>query len=102
MAKITQATKESSKKADVILQREDDQGLVHLTLNRPGQFYVLSEELLTALKKELDRIAVDQSCRVVVIGGNGKAFSAGHDLKQMHSNPSENYCQGNCSSNVTA
>ena len=40
---------------------------------------------------ELDAVAGDESVRVVVIGAEGKAFSAGHDLKQMRAEPSLGY-----------
>jgi enoyl-CoA hydratase/carnithine racemase len=62
-------------------------GVVHLTLNRPEQFNALSDQMLAALDAELMRIGADPSARVVVIGGAGKAFCAGHDLKQMKANP---------------
>jgi enoyl-CoA hydratase/carnithine racemase len=64
-------------------------GVATLTLNRPGQFNSLSEELLGELQAALDSIAADPSLRVVVIAGAGKAFCAGHDLKQMRANHSK-------------
>jgi enoyl-CoA hydratase/carnithine racemase len=64
-----------------------------LTLNRPGQYNALSEQMLGALCAALDTIAADSAVRVVVLGGAGKAFCAGHDLKQMKSNPSQEYYQ---------
>ena len=71
--------------------RSDQEGVATLTLNRPKQFNAMSEELLAALQAELDAIAADDSVRVVVIAANGRAFSAGHDLKQMRSNPRQAY-----------
>ncbi len=71
--------------------RSDQDGVTTLTLNRPKQFNAMSEELLAALQAELDAIAADDSVRVVVIAANGRAFSAGHDLKQMRSNPRQKY-----------
>jgi enoyl-CoA hydratase/carnithine racemase len=68
-------------------------GVVHLTLNRPQHFNALSEQMLAELTVALDRIASDESARVVVIGGAGKAFCAGHDLKQMRANPRLEYYQ---------
>ncbi|HUN93225.1 MAG TPA: enoyl-CoA hydratase [Burkholderiaceae bacterium] len=68
--------------APLVLRRRDA-GVVHLTLNRPAQFNALSEEMLDALQAELEAVAADATARVVVIGGAGKAFCAGHDLKQM-------------------
>jgi enoyl-CoA hydratase/carnithine racemase len=64
-----------------------------LTLNRPGQYNALSEQMLSALSAALDAIAADSAVRVVVLGGAGKAFCAGHDLKQMKANPSQEYYQ---------
>ncbi|MCB1917828.1 MAG: enoyl-CoA hydratase [Rhodocyclaceae bacterium] len=72
--------------ADGILLRRDDGGICHLTLNRPNQFNALSLEMLETLLAELDRIAADPAQRVVVLGGAGKAFCAGHDLKEMRAN----------------
>lgn len=65
------------------LLREDQGGVARLTLNRPAAFNSLSRELLTCLEEELARLAADRTVRVVVIGGAGKAFCAGHDLKEM-------------------
>jgi enoyl-CoA hydratase/carnithine racemase len=70
-----------------------EQGLVRLTLNRPDQFNALSEELLSAMQEAISRIANDSSVRVVIIAAAGKAFCAGHDLKQMMGQPSLGYYQ---------
>jgi enoyl-CoA hydratase/carnithine racemase len=77
----------------LVLQRFTN-GVAFLTLNRPGQYNVLSEQMLAALHGALERLAADSSVRVVVLGGAGKAFCAGHDLKQMRANPSLEYYQG--------
>ncbi len=66
-----------------ILLRSDDDGIVTLTLNRPAQYNALSGDLLSSLQFELDQIAQDDSLRVVIIAAAGKAFCAGHDLKEM-------------------
>lgn len=76
-----------------ILVREDREGVATLTLNRPSQFNSLSEELLDELQSTLNIIAKDASVRTVVIAGAGKAFCAGHDLKQMRANHSKGYMQ---------
>ena len=60
-------------------------GIATLTLNRPHQYNALSEDMLVALQEALDEIAGDETVRVVVIAANGKAFCAGHDLKEMRS-----------------
>ncbi len=74
-----------------VLTDYDARGVVRLTLNRPRQFNALSEEMLAALQAELDAIAANPQTRVVVIAGQGKAFCAGHDLKQMRANSNQAY-----------
>ncbi len=69
--------------AGPILLRHDAQSIAGLTLNRPDAFNALSKELLSALQAELDAIKNDPDIRVVVITGRGRAFCAGHDLKEM-------------------
>lgn len=66
-----------------------DNGVQTLTLNRPAQYNALSEELLDALAAALDRAAADAAVRVVVLAAAGKAFCAGHDLKQMRARERE-------------
>lgn len=79
--------------AEPLLLRHDAAGVTTLTLNRPLQFNSLSEELLGELQVALDAIARDADVRVVVVAGAGKAFCAGHDLKQMRANHSKAYMQ---------
>ncbi len=76
-----------------LLSQRDDRGVLTLTLNRPAAFNALSDELLGALQMEFARIAQDTSVRVIVVAGAGKAFCAGHDLKQMRAEPSLDYYQ---------
>jgi enoyl-CoA hydratase/carnithine racemase len=85
MSAVLQASNEP------VLLRHDAGGIATVTLNRPKQYNALSEELLTELQSALDSIAKDWSVRVVVIAGNGAAFCAGHDLKQMRANPKKAY-----------
>jgi enoyl-CoA hydratase/carnithine racemase len=65
--------------------------VITLTLNRPQAFNALSEGMLEALQAALDRVNSDHSARVVVIAAVGKAFCAGHDLKEMRAEPSQAY-----------
>ncbi|MGA0796800.1 MAG: enoyl-CoA hydratase [Quisquiliibacterium sp.] len=67
--------------------------VVTLTLNRPAQFNALSEGMLDALDEALSVIAADDSVRVVVLAAAGKAFCAGHDLREMRASPSLEYYQ---------
>jgi len=71
---------------DAILLRHDAEGVATLTINRPAQFNALSMVMLETLDGALAEIARDPTVRVVVIAGAGKAFCAGHDLKEMRGN----------------
>ena len=75
----------------LVLTSIDARGVATITLNRPQAFNSLSEAMLDALQTELDRLAQDESVRVVVIAAAGKAFCAGHDLKEMRAEPSQAY-----------
>ena len=77
----------------VLQVTREARGVVTLTLNRPLAFNALSESLLAALQTELDALAQDASVRVVVLAAAGKAFCAGHDLKEMRAQPSLAYYQ---------
>ena len=71
--------------------KEQEDGVVTLTLNRGEKFNPLSEEMLSALQAEINAIAADSHARVVILAASGKAFCAGHDLKQMRASPSQAY-----------
>jgi enoyl-CoA hydratase/carnithine racemase len=75
----------------VVLRSQDARGVVTLTLNRPHAFNALSEAMLAALQREFDATGKDESARVVVLAAEGKAFCAGHDLKEMRAKPSLEY-----------
>ena len=81
----------SQEEEPLVLRSHDTRGVVKLTLNRPRAFNALSEAMLAQLQGELDAIASDESARVVVIAAEGKAFCAGHDLKEMRADPSMKY-----------
>lgn len=74
-----------------VLVQRDSRGVATLTLNRPAAFNALSEGMLAALQAELDALAADEAVRVVVLAAAGKAFCAGHDLKEMRAEPSLDY-----------
>ncbi|MCH7634156.1 MAG: enoyl-CoA hydratase/isomerase family protein, partial [Proteobacteria bacterium] len=74
-----------------LLLREESGGVCTLTLNRPDQYNALSEAMLGELQSALDAIAADSSVRVVVLAARGKAFCAGHDLKEMRAKPDQGY-----------
>lgn len=77
----------------LLLQDRDHRGVVTLTLNRPKTFNALSEAMLVALGEAVGTLADDESVRVIVLGAAGKAFCAGHDLKEMRAEPSLEYYQ---------
>ena len=75
----------------LLLQDRDERGVVTFTLNRPQAFNALSEAMLTALGDAFDALAEDQTVRAVILAASGKAFCAGHDLKEMRAEPSLAY-----------
>ena len=73
----------------LVLCATDARGVVVLTLNRPQAYNALSEAMLEALQAALDRVARDDTARVVVLAAAGRAFCAGHDLKEMRATPAQ-------------
>src|SRR5205809_1542862 len=90
-AEPASAPKALDAKEPVVLRSQGARGVITLTLNRPQAFNALSEAMLAALQLEFDAIAQDESVRVVVLAAEGKAFCAGHDLKEMRAAPSLEY-----------
>lgn len=78
---------------DVLTTTRDARGVVTLTLNDPARFNALGAEMLSALQQALDDAGRDESVRVVVLAAAGKAFCAGHNLKDMAANPELAYYQ---------
>lgn len=76
-----------------VLHTRDARGVHNLILNRPATFNALSEEMLAALQAALDAVALDASARIVVLSAQGKAFCAGHNLKEMRAHPELAYYQ---------
>ncbi|HEY8052723.1 MAG TPA: enoyl-CoA hydratase [Steroidobacteraceae bacterium] len=77
----------------LVTRARDPRGVVTLTLNRPQAFNALSSGMLAALQGELDVLQQDETVRVVVLAAAGKAFCAGHDLKEMRAQPALQYYQ---------
>jgi len=76
-----------------VLLREDADGIATLTMNRPDKYNALSNAMLDALQAEFDVLKDDRSVRVVILAARGKAFSAGHDLKEMRETPGREACK---------
>jgi enoyl-CoA hydratase/carnithine racemase len=73
--------------AEQTLLRRDSDGIAWLTMNRPAARNALSVNLMEALVAELQAIGAEPAVKVVVIGGAGPAFCAGHDLREMRARP---------------
>lgn len=84
---------ETKSLADELLREDRADGVSVLTLNRPGQFNALSSQLIARLQQEIDAIAADKAVRLVVIAGAGKAFCAGHDLREMRAEGEKAFMQ---------
>jgi len=69
--------------SDPILLRHDQDGIATLTLNAPASLNALSTAMIAAITAELARLAPDPQIRVVILRANGRAFCAGHDLREM-------------------
>ncbi len=78
---------------DVVLHSRDERGVHRITLNRPDTFNTLGEEMLTALQAALEAVAADPQARIVVLAAQGRAFCAGHNLKEMRAQPELAYYQ---------
>jgi enoyl-CoA hydratase/carnithine racemase len=65
--------------------------VVTITLNRPAQFNALSSDMLAALQNALHQVQSDRAVRVVVLAGSGRAFCAGHDLREMQAHPDQTW-----------
>lgn len=68
--------------SDLIL-RNDTGHVTRLVLNSPDNFNVLSAEMIATLYTTLAAVSAEEGVRVIILAANGKAFSAGHDLRQM-------------------
>jgi len=69
--------------SDDLVIREDRGAVTHLTLNLPGKLNALSDGMIAALSAQFSELMTSASQRVIVLKGAGKAFCAGHDLKEM-------------------
>lgn len=69
--------------SDPVLNVTTEGGVQTLTLNRPSALNAFNADLLTALDTALKAASEDDSVRVVVLTGEGRAFSAGVDLKVL-------------------
>lgn len=68
-----------------LIRRHDQDGIATVTLASPGTLNALSTPMLVALQDAFATLATDETIRVAILAAEGKAFSAGHDLKEMQS-----------------
>jgi len=62
---------------------EIDEGVAFIKINRPKALNALNQELLLELIAAFQGLDKDENIRVVILSGEGKAFVAGADLKEM-------------------
>lgn len=72
---------------ELLQTTRDTRGVVTLTLNDPARFNALGSDMLAALQQALDGVARDETARAVVLAASGRAFCAGHNLKDMAAHP---------------
>jgi len=69
----------------------DERGVYAFTMQDPQRFNALGSEMLQRLQQALDAVDRDAQARDVVLAGSGKAFCAGHNLKDMAAHPDLSY-----------
>ncbi len=77
--------------SDSLVLRKDENGICHLTMNRPKAYNALSLEMMSTLIRAFEDVSEDKSVRVVILSGAGKGFCAGHDLKELRSDADRAY-----------
>ena len=68
-----------------VISKDLGYGIKSITLNDPKSYNSLSFKTLNELSKLLKKFDADSKTRVIIIDGNGKGFSAGHNLKEVKS-----------------
>ena len=71
----------------LVLHTRCERGVHTVVLNRASTFNALSADMLTALQTAIDVVSQDATARILVIAAQGKAFCAGHNLKDMRAHP---------------
>lgn len=70
---------------DSPIRVHQDGAIARVGFNEPERYNPLRADVIEALHNALDAIAEDESIRVVILDAEGKAFSAGHDLREVRS-----------------
>lgn len=69
--------------AMALLNIEKTDAVAHIKMTAPERLNALSDEMIATLHAAFDDIAADSSIKAVILSGEGKAFCAGHNLKEM-------------------
>lgn len=77
--------------APLVTRAEAAPGVARVVLNRPTAYNALSLQMMTTIQQTLDAVAEDESVHAVILEGAGKGFCAGHDLKELRSDPTRNF-----------
>ena len=75
----------------LVLTERPQAGVLRLVMNRPDSFNALSSDMLTALDDALVQASQAADCRVIVLAAQGKAYCAGHDLREMREQPDQDF-----------
>ncbi len=74
--------------ANIIVEKKENIGIIKI--NRPNNLNALNKDTILELTKAVEELEKDKNIKVVILTGEGKAFIAGADIKQMKDmNPSE-------------
>lgn len=82
---------EKTVSSEPLILRRREGAVETIVMNRPRQYNSISTAMIDEIKSVLDDLAKDESVRAVVLTGAGKAFCAGHDLKEMMANRSYDF-----------
>jgi enoyl-CoA hydratase/carnithine racemase len=69
--------------SDLVLLEPAADGVLRLTLNRPQALNALNRDLTGALEQAVERVAAMEDVRVLLVAGQGRAFCAGNDIREM-------------------
>jgi enoyl-CoA hydratase len=68
---------------DIVTTHEPQPGILHIRLNRPGQLNALNQDVLRRLSQLFQQAKQDASIKAILLSGEGKAFCAGADIKEL-------------------
>ena len=84
MANVAEAVGDQGHTSEPVGVEHLEGGVALVTLRRPASLNAFNKDLLWALHDTVDELTVDREIRVVILTGEGRAFSAGLDLNEGH------------------